>query len=625
VLRDGQGRWAVKRSALISLPLTALVIVGATLLVVAHGSGGRAVTLTAKVDEGPVSAMVKARGVVSAAKTANLSFQSANTVRVVDVKVGYKVKKGQKLAELNTGGARRAVLQAQGSLAQQQAALDLILNDVNAQGLRRIYERAKAVADQARKNIDLKESADSFVAKRQEHIVHLDEKAEDAAKDKLRSDGCLPNGKPSPPVLPMDLRTATCASDKSAVDAADLKRFNDVTTLVNARKNLRVNRGGLTSTYRSARQAAVTAYNTWSIARTNRPNQILAQRALVANALVSIASAQGMLANSYIYAPIDGTVSAITGAEGEFNSGGSNLTPNTPQAPGGSAKIPVTGDLAGLDQKNLTGGQGPNLGLQSVLPGGNTFIQLSDISVFSVVAVFPQDMASRINIDSQARVSFDVFPSTITNGTVTAVSPVGTPGAGGAPMYYATVLLDKDHLPAALKPGLTANVSVVTSTIENKAMVVPTSAVTEDGGQSFVQVPGPDGTPHKKPFTRGKVGDDNTQVLGGLRRGDTVLIPDTGALPVPANPSVPNVPTEHEINFQHVNPPAPEPKPQDAPLPSAPQAAEDTYPGDPGDLPDDPSSTGGTDGAGGDPTAGMGGVNPFAAPAAPPASPASGN
>ena len=298
------------------------------------------------------------------------------------------------------------------------------------------------------------------------------------------------------------------------------------------------------------------------------------------------------------------------------------MTPNTPLAPGSSAKIPVTGDLAGLDQKILTGGQGPNLGLQNVLPGGNTFIQLSDISAFSVVAEFPQNAASLINRGSRASVVFDAFPALITTGTVTAVSPTGTPGAGGVPMYYATVLLDKDHLPEGLKSGLTANVSVVTSTIENKAMVVPTSAVTEDDGQSFVQVPGPDGTPHKKRFTRGKVGDDNTQVLGGLRRGDTVLIPNTGALPVPSNPTAPNVPTEHEINFQHVDPPAQQPKSQDNPPPSTPQTAADTYPGDPGDLPDDPSSTDGTDGPSGNPTAGMGGVNPFAAPAP---SPAPGN
>jgi HlyD family secretion protein len=571
-------------------------------------------TLTAKVEEGQVSKMVTAKGVVSAAKTANLNFKTANTIHVVDVKVDDKVKKGQELGELDNGSLRRALLQSQQVLAQQQAALNLILYDVNPDGLREIWDRAKRVADQARKNIDLKHQADSYVVKRQEHIVDLDERAEDKAKDKLRSDGCQSNGTPTPPVIPLDPRIATCTSDKSAVDAADLKRYNDVTTLVNGKKNLAVNRGALRSTYRSARQTAVTAFNTYNIARVNRPNQILAQRALVANALVNVGNAQGSLANSYIYAPIDGTVSAIAGTVGEYNAGGSNLTPNTPLAPGGGVKIPTVGDLAGADQKNLTGGQGPNLGLQAVLPGGNTFMQLTDVSAFSVVAAFPQGQAAQINPGSHARVSIDALAGKSADGTVTAVSPIGTPGANGAPMYYATVLLDKDQVPDDLKSGLTANVSVVLSTIENKALVVPTAAVTQDDGESVVEVPGNGGRPQTKKITRGKVGDDNTEVLSGLKRGDTVLIPDSGPLPVPANSQAPSVPTDQALTFERVNPPALAPQPQGPAPVAAPVQDATTYPGDPGDLPDDDSTA---TGAGGSPTAGMGGVNPFAAPAAP--------
>ena len=627
VLGGGHGRWAVRRSALVSLSVTAVVIVGATFLVVTRGTGERPMTLTAKVDEGSVSRMITAKGVVSAAQTADLSFQAANWVHVVDVKVGDKVKKGQKLAELDTGGARRAMLTAQETVTQQQAALDLILNDVNPRGLQAIYEHARASADQARKNIDLKQSADAYTARRAEHAVHLDVQAEKTAKVQLRADNCLPNGDPAPTTLPtLPTPAATCTTDKNAVAAADLKRYNDITTLVSDRKTLKVDRGGLISTYRTARSAAVTAYNTWNIARVNRPSQIAAQRALLATALVGIANAQGMLSNAYIYAPIDGTVSAIAGTAGEFNSGGSNLTPNTPLAPGGQAKIPTTGDLAGYDQKSLTGGQGPNLGLQNVLPGGNAFMQLSDISAFSVVAAFPQNEASQINPGSRAKVAFDAFPNTSTDGTVTAVSPIGTPGVGGAPMYYATVLLDKGQTPDGLKSGLTTNVSVVTSTIANKAMVVPTSAVSQDGSGAYVEVPGPGGTPQKKWFTRGPAGDDNTQVVSGLRKGETVLIPDSGALPVPADQKAPHVATNQPINFEHVAPPASQPQaaPPPAPAQPAPVAAADTYPGDPGDLPD-PSSADGSGGAGGSPTAGMGGVNPFATPPAQAASPAPGN
>jgi HlyD family secretion protein len=248
-----------------------------------------------------------------------------------------------------------------------------------------------------------------------------------------------------------------------------------------------------------------------------------------------------------------------------------------------------------------------------VLPGGNTFMQLTDVSAFSVVAAFPQDQAVQINSGSHAKVSIDALAGKSVDGTVTAVSPIGTPGVNGAPMYYATVLLDKNQVPDDLKSGLTANVSVVLSTIENKALVVPTAAVTQDDGQPVVEVPGSDGRPQQKKITRGKVGDDNTEVISGLKRGDTVLIPDSGPLPTPANDHAPNVPNGQALTFERVDPPAPAPQPQGPAAVAAPTDAT-TYPGDPGDLPDDGSTA---DGAGGSPTAGMGGVNPFAAPAAP--------
>ena len=623
MFRGTQQRWAVKRAAFIALPLAVLVIVGTTVLVAHRRSPS--LTLTAKVTEGPVSRMVTAKGVVSANKTANLNFKAANTIHVVNVKVGDKVKKGQKLGEEDDGGLRRATLQAQQALSQQQAALNLILNDYTVPADLRIWQRAKSVADQAWKNVNLKRSADVYSAHRQGHIVHLDEQAEDKAKAKLRADGCRPDGTPRTSVLPLPTAPtlATCQTDKSAVDAADLTRFKDATTQGSAYKTVGVDRGTLISTYRTARQAAVSAFNAYNIARINRPNQIQAQQALVANALVNIGNAQGNLANAYIYAPIDGTITAIAGTTGEYNQGGSNLTPNTPLAPGGSAKIPTDGDLAGIDQKNLTGGQGPNLGLQNVLPGGDTFIQMADINTFSVVAAFAQNDASAINPGSKAKVAFDAVPNSSVDGTVTSVSPIATPAANGTPMYYATVLLNKDQVTDGMRSGLTANVSVVTSTIADKAMVVPSSAVTEDDGDSYVEVPGPGGAPQKKMFTRGRVGDDNTQVVNGLKPGDTVLIPTSGPLPVPADKTAPKALPDQPLAFEHVDQPLKPatPAPADssaAPAPTAPAPADptvgsDTYPGDPGDLPD-PSSGSGQN-------ATPGGVNPFATPAAAPAAP----
>jgi HlyD family secretion protein len=626
VMRGTQERRAVKRAAFISLPLVALVIVGTTVLVTNRPTD-RELTLTAKVEEGQVSKMLSGKGVISAAKTANLSFKAANYIHSVDVKIGDKVKKGQKVGEEDNGTLRRSVLQAQQSLAQQQAALNLILNDYTVKANYNIWQRAKRVADQAWRNIHLKQSADSFVARRSEHTVHLDEQALDKAKLNLRNapnnavgggTGCYPDGTPVPPIaLAGDQRVGsastagTCANLKGIVDAADAKRYGDVTTVVSNYKNLKVNRGGLRSTYRTSRQAAVSAFNAYNIARINRPNQIAAAQAQVANALVNVGQANGSLENSYIYAPIDGTVSAIAGTVGEYNAGGSNLTPNTAVAPGDVAKIPTVGDLAGYDQKNLTGGQGPNLGLQAVLPGGYTFMQLSDVSAFQAVASFSQADAAQIHSGDGAKMTLDSLAGKVLDGKVTAVSPIGTPGANGVPMYYATLLLNKDEVPDGLKSGLTGNVSVVASTITPKAMVVPTSSVTEDDGQAFVDVPGANGKPQKKAFTRGKVGDDNTEVLSGLKQGDTVLMPSTGPLPTPANNQPPAVPGDQPLNFDATppgtNPATPPPPAGAAPPVVAQNASAESYPGDNGDLSDSDAG-----GSAVNPSVGAGGANPFA-------------
>lgn len=56
-------------------------------------------------------------------------------------------------------------------------------------------------------------------------------------------------------------------------------------------------------------------------------------------------------------------------------------------------------------------------------------------------------------------------------------------------------------------------------------LVIPNSAVILQGGNHWVNVPGPNGEPTRQQFTPGLVGDDNTQVLGGLSEGQEILLP----------------------------------------------------------------------------------------------------
>ncbi|HEX4250910.1 MAG TPA: hypothetical protein VH008_23800, partial [Pseudonocardia sp.] len=68
-----------------------------------------------------------------------------------------------------------------------------------------------------------------------------------------------------------------------------------------------------------------------------------------------------------------------------------------------------------------------------------------------------------------------------------------------------------------LVAGQTAEVAVATQSVDN-VLTVPNAAVLRDGGQSFVNIPGPDGKPIRTPFQPGVVGDSSTQVVSGCAK-----------------------------------------------------------------------------------------------------------
>jgi multidrug efflux pump subunit AcrA (membrane-fusion protein) len=195
--------------------------------------------------------------------------------------------------------------------------------------------------------------------------------------------------------------------------------------------------------------------------------------------------------------------------------------------------IPDVGPPAAADIAAGNSGQGvfPLEALRGTAPGGGAFIQLADLdNAYQVVVPFAETDITKVQPGSAAKLTFPAIGGLTEDGTVTSVAP-GPVLLTNKTNYYATILLtNKDP---RLKPGMSSNVSVVTQTIENKALVVPTSAVTDQDGHSYVNVLGPDGTSRRTMFTKGKVGDDNSEVLSGLTPGQKVILPPTGPLPQP--------------------------------------------------------------------------------------------
>jgi HlyD family secretion protein len=296
-------------------------------------------------------------------------------------------------------------------------------------------------------------------------------------------------------------------ASQTAVDAAKRTREVDKTT------------GKLS--VENAKQSVVSAQNSLDSASGDRPSDIDGQAALVASARAAVALAQRDVANAVLYAPVGGTVSAINGAVGEFV--GSATSGTTALAPGTNASIPGVGAAATSDQ---AGSNGPS----ATRPGGSAFLILNNIDTFQIVVPFEESDAVKVAANEQVEVTFDAVPDLTRGGTVLSVAPSGT-DISGVTNYYATILLTETD--PRLKDGLTAEAAVLVNALDN-VLVVPNSAVLRQGAQTFVNTPGPDGTPVRVPFQAGAVGDDNTQVLTGLNEGQPILMPEGRVGPGPA-------------------------------------------------------------------------------------------
>ncbi len=93
------------------------------------------------------------------------------------------------------------------------------------------------------------------------------------------------------------------------------------------------------------------------------------------------------------------------------------------------------------------------------------------------------------------------------------------PGQGGQQVMPTLPLEDFQ-----LREGLTLTVSIIVDERDD-VLLVPNSAITSQGGQSYVQVVSPDGTTKERPVTTGLSDWQFTEVTEGLIEGEQVLVP----------------------------------------------------------------------------------------------------
>ncbi|MDP1858060.1 MAG: efflux RND transporter periplasmic adaptor subunit [Gemmatimonadaceae bacterium] len=160
-------------------------------------------------------------------------------------------------------------------------------------------------------------------------------------------------------------------------------------------------------------------------------------------------------------------------------------------------------------QKNVLEGQR--------IMAGEALYQVADLSVVWLEGeVFEKDLSS-IRLGQRVSAEFDALPGEKRSGRITYLYPTLNPDTRTARVRVAFA-----NPGLQLKPGMYGTIRVE-GTTGKPGLLVPRSAVLATGERSLVFVRLKDGRLEPRPVTIGLSTDTQTQILGGLAVGDTVV------------------------------------------------------------------------------------------------------
>lgn len=225
-----------------------------------------------------------------------------------------------------------------------------------------------------------------------------------------------------------------------------------------------------------------------------------AQRAVAAaqedlnNAKVALAAAQAAPTTdsdgSTGPSDANANANAVSTAQRSLASAQANLDQANAKAAGRTVTAPSSGSIVELNAKvgaTVTGGM---IMGESDTSGGKQCMQIADLSKMKVTVQVGEKDIAKIAVGQSANVTYPAFPDIVSQGTVTAIASVANSdtanGGGGSATFNVDILIEAPD--ARLKPGMTAEVSVVTEQLDDVVMVPTMALMTEDGEHYYVNV-----------------------------------------------------------------------------------------------------------------------------------------
>ena len=156
---------------------------------------------------------------------------------------------------------------------------------------------------------------------------------------------------------------------------------------------------------------------------------------------------------------------------------------------------PASGSIVSLNAKVGASLTDISAGAASSGSGSGGLMQIADLSKMKVTVQVSEEDIAKVAVGQQATVTFPAFSDVSLTGRVTGIASVASADGssmsysfdgGSSPTFAVDILIDAPD--GRLKPGMTAEVSLITKQLEDVIMVPTTALLTDDGATYYVNV-----------------------------------------------------------------------------------------------------------------------------------------
>ncbi len=150
-------------------------------------------------------------------------------------------------------------------------------------------------------------------------------------------------------------------------------------------------------------------------------------------------------------------------------------------------------------------------------------MKIADLRKMLVRSSINEVNIPEIRIGMPVQIQLDAIPNQVYQGTVTSISPQGEKEDN---IVTYTVTIEINQADEQLRPAMTANVDILTRTLEN-VLFLPLEAIVYEGDKAFVYLLDPHGEPIKRPVRIEQKTQQVAIIKEGLRQGEVVLDPSS--------------------------------------------------------------------------------------------------